>query len=175
MLDDTQSNEEEYLKSLCQCEESLFILAKDGEKLVGCGHALPLEYAPEVCQKPFRDYDYDIGSIFYLGEALMLKPYRWQGFETQMFEEEEAFARGLRRFEIMALCGIEREKSHPLRPEFYRPQEQLWERHGFLRQRDLSMNHVWQDIDEDSPSDKFMTCWTKEISLKAKESAVMAL
>jgi GNAT superfamily N-acetyltransferase len=174
LLEDTQINEEEYLKSLALCPESLFILAKDGDKLVGCGHSLPLEFAPAVCQKPFREYGYDIGSIYYLGEALMLKPYRWQGFETQIFEEQEAFARGLRRFEIMTLCGIDREEDHPLRPEFYRPQEELWERHGFRRQGDLSMNHVWKDLDEDTPSDKFMTCWTKEISLKARESVVMA-
>lgn len=156
--------EAEYLKTYLGSSDSIVIIVRDGDRVVGAATGLPLDHqeVPEF-QKPFLEKKIDVTPIFYFGESVLLKPYRGRGWGVRFFQEREAHARRLGRFDTIAFCSVDRPQDHPLRPVNYIPLDRFWMRRGFTCNPDLRGSLFWKDIDGEEESPKPMVFWTKKV------------
>ena len=156
--------EEKYLKIYAGTPDSVLVLVRDGERVVGVSSGLPLMAEPPDVIQPFTACGYDARRIFYYGESVLLPEYRGQGLGKRFFEERETHARGLGRFDLACFCAVERPADHPCRPAAYRPLDTFWNRHGFVRHPELRTTFSWRDLDEDAESPKPMVFWLKRLA-----------
>lgn len=157
----SEDYEAAYLQTYAQSPESLFVLALDGERIVGASTGVPMTDASEEFRAPFAAAGIDPATVFYFGESVLLPGYRGRGLGVRFFEEREAYARRLGRFDWCAFCAVERPKDHPLRPADYAPLDDFWGRRGYTRRADLSTMLSWQDIGEAQETEKPMSFWLK--------------
>jgi GNAT superfamily N-acetyltransferase len=94
---------------------------------------------------------------------VLLPSYRGQGIGVRFFEEREAYARRLGRFDHCCFCAVERPADHPLRPADYVPLNGFWSKRGYMHQPQLGTEFSWRDIDENEESAKPMSFWMKEL------------
>ena len=163
LYEGSEDYEASYLATYAQSPESLFVLALDGERIVGASTGVPMPDASEVFRTPFVDAGIDPAKVFYFGESVLLPAYRGRGLGVRFFEEREAYARRLDRFDWCAFCAVERPKDHPLRPAGYVPLDDFWGRRGYVHRADLRTMLAWQDIDEAGESEKLMSFWLKPV------------
>jgi GNAT superfamily N-acetyltransferase len=155
--------EEKYLKTYADAPDSVIVLVRDGERVVGASSGLPLEAEPPNVIAPFVAHGYDPQRIFYYGESVLLPEYRGRGLGKRFFAEREAHVRELGRFDIACFCAVQRPANHPRRPAGYRPLDALWNRQGFVRHPELQATFSWRDRDEDAESPKPMVFWLKSL------------
>lgn len=155
--------EQTYLSTYASAPESLFVLAFEGETVVGASTGVPMDQETEAFRKPFVESGRDPARIFYFGESVLLAGYRGRGIGVRFFEEREAYARRLGRFDHCCFCAVERPADHPLRPVDYVPLDAFWNRRGYVHQPQLRTEFSWRDIGEDKESAKPMSFWIKEL------------
>ena len=156
--------EREYLAAYAQSADSVFVLALDGERVVGAATGLPLAHDSDRFQRPWRDAGRSVDAVFYFGESVLLPAYRGQGIGHRFFDEREAHARSLGRFATTAFCAVDREADDPRRPADHRGNDAFWTGRGYVRQPGLTMRLSWQEVDERSPSEKPLTFWTRPLA-----------
>ncbi|MGB5063943.1 MAG: GNAT family N-acetyltransferase [Candidatus Competibacter sp.] len=156
--------EEKYLKTYASTPDSVLVLVRDGERVVGASSGLPLVVEPPDVIQPFTACGYDSQRIFYYGESVLLPEYRGRGLGKRFFEEREAHIRSLGRFELAGFCAVERPADHPRRPATYRPLDAFWNRYGFVKHPELRTTFSWRDLDEDAESPKPMAFWLKHLA-----------
>ncbi|WP_242217031.1 GNAT family N-acetyltransferase [Shinella zoogloeoides] len=161
LYEGSEDYEVSYLATYAQSPESLFVLALNGGRIVGASTGVPMTDASEVFKAPFVDAGIDPATVFYFGESVLLPAYRGRGLGVRFFEEREAYARRLNRFDWCAFCAVERPKDHPLRPADYMPLDEFWGRRGYAHRADLRTMLAWQDIGEEGESEKPMSFWLK--------------
>jgi GNAT superfamily N-acetyltransferase len=155
--------EEKYLRIYADAPDSVIVLVRDGERVVGAASGLPLAAEPPAVIEPFVAHGYDPRRIFYYGESVLLPEYRGRGLGRRFFAEREAHVRELGRFDIACFCAVERPADHPRRPAGYRPLDALWNRQGFVKHPELHTTFSWRDLDEDAESPKPMGFWLKSL------------
>lgn len=155
--------EQNYLVTYASSPESLFVLAFDGESVVGVSTGMPMDHETEAFRKPFVEGGWDPARIFYFAESVLLPSYRGQGIGVRFFEEREAYARRLGRFDHCCFCAVERPADHPLRPADYVPLNAFWSKRGYVHQPQLRTEFSWRDIGENEESAKPMSFWMKEL------------
>jgi GNAT superfamily N-acetyltransferase len=161
LYEGSEDYEASYLKTYAQSPESLFVLALDGEKIVGASTGVPMTDASDAFKAPFATAGIDPAEVFYFGESVLLPAYRGRGLGVRFFEEREAYARRLGRFDWCAFCAVERPADHPLRPNGYVPLDDFWGKRGYEHRADLSTMLSWQDIGEAGETEKPMSFWLK--------------
>lgn len=155
--------EKTYLQTYIDAPGSVIILALDGEKVVGASTAIPLAQETDYVKAPFLAHDYDINTIFYCGESVLLPAYRGQGAGVKFFEEREAHAHELGDFEISTFCAVDRAQNHPMKPAGHVPLDEFWKRRGYKKHPELQTEFSWQEIGEEEESPKSMTFWLKRL------------
>ena len=155
--------EQNYLSTYASSPESLFVLAFDGESVVGVSTGMPMDHETEAFRKPFVEGGWNPARIFYFAESVLLPRYRGQGIGVRFFEEREAYARRLGRFDHCCFCAVERPADHPLRPADYVPLHAFWTRRGYVHHPELRTEFSWRDIGEREESAKPMSFWMKEL------------
>ena len=85
--------EETYLKTYAEAADSVMVLVRDGEQVVGASSGLPLSAEPPKVIEPFIACGYDPHRIFYYGESVLLPEYRRRGIGHRFFVEREAHVR----------------------------------------------------------------------------------
>lgn len=164
LYDGTLDYEARYLSTYAESNESLFVLALDGGRVVGASTGLPMADETEEFQRPFREQGWVPERIFYFGESVLLPEYRGSGLGVRFFAEREGYARRLARFDHCAFCAVERPADHPRRPPGYQPLNEFWARRGYRHHPELRTEYHWRDLDEDTESAKPMSFWLKEIT-----------
>jgi len=155
--------EAEYLQTYARCAESLFVLALDGDRVVGASTGLPLADEDAAFQAPFREHGPALESVFYFGESVLLPEYRGRGLGVRFFEEREAYARRLGRFDWCAFCAVQRPLDHSRRPAGYEPLDAFWQRRGYRARPALHTEFHWKDLDDALESSKPMSFWLKAL------------
>ena len=163
LYDGTLAYEEGYLRKFAGSKDAVIVAARDGERIVGVATGSPMTDHADEFAAPFRAAGYDIETIFYLGESVLLSEYRGQGIGHRFFDAREAHARALGRFAEAAFCGVVRPDDHPLRPAAYRPLDGFWEGRGYRRVPGLVASFTWKDIGRDAPTAKPMQFWMKAL------------
>lgn len=155
--------EKKYLATYAESPESLFVLAFDGERVVGASTGIPLADETASFQQPFLDRGVALGEVFYFGESVLLKEYRGHGLGHRFFDEREAYARRLGRFRMTAFCAVERDAEDPRVPEGFRSNDAFWIKRGYARQHDMFCALEWQEIGRDEPSGHRLRFWLRPL------------
>jgi GNAT superfamily N-acetyltransferase len=161
LYDGSLEYERDYLHTYLDSPDSLVVLAFDGETLVGATTCLPLRDEGPEFQAAFVENGYDIASICYFGESILLPAYRSQGIGKTFFARREAHAASLPGIRYTTFCAVDRPQDHPLRPAHYRPLDGLWQQQGYTRHPELQARFVWKEIGEPTESPKSLTFWLK--------------
>lgn len=152
-----------YLQTYVDCADSVMIVAMDGTKVVGASTAIPLKHALKEFQQPFAEHGFNIETIFYYGESLLLAEYRGHGMGKQFFQERERMARKSGDYTIAAFCAVERGANDPKRPDNYKALDAFWQRQGFVKRPELCAYVPWKEIGETTESIKPMVFWLKNL------------
>ena len=153
--------ERRYLATYAQSPDSLFVLALDGQRVVGASTGIPLTDAEPEFQAPFLEQGIPLEQVFYFGESVLQRGYRGQGLGHNFFDAREKFAEALGK-SITAFCAVERPEKHPMRPQDYTTLERFWQQRGYCKQTAMQTCYEWRDIGEPDPTDKPMIFWLKK-------------
>ncbi|MCF2506305.1 GNAT family N-acetyltransferase [Dyadobacter sp. CY107] len=156
--------EKGYLQIYVRSERAFLFSVFDGSKMVGATTCIPLTDEAAEVRKPFEDAGFDISTIFYFGESILLPEYRGSGLGHRFFDEREAHARSFGNFEVSCFCSVERGDNHPAKPADYRPNDAFWLKRGYVKEPALQSIMEWPDIGETSSSAKNMTFWIKPLN-----------
>lgn len=162
LYDGDLAYEADYLARYAECADSVFVLAFDGETLVGAATGMPLAEELAEFRAPFAAAGHDEEGIFYYGESVLLPEYRGRGIGKAFMAEREAHA-AREGFDTVAFCAVERPDDHPSRPADYRPLHDFWRARGYRRMPELATTFAWKDIGETVESDKPMVFWLKTL------------
>ncbi len=152
--------ERRYLATYAQSEHSLFVLALDGDRVIGVSTGVPLSNAETEFQEPFITENIALAEVFYFGESVLLRDYRGYGIGHRFFDAREQFARQLGK-SITAFCAVERPDDHPHKPANYTPLDNFWQARGYRRQEQMRTTYEWLDINASSADAKPMVFWLK--------------
>lgn len=155
--------EKKYLATYAKSPESLFVLAFDGERVIGASTGIPLTDETDSFQKPFVQRGIALTDVFYFGESVLLKEYRGHGLGHRFFDEREGYARRLGRFALTAFCAVERDANDPRKPEDFRPNDVFWNKRGYRRQDDMFCAIDWQEIGDTEPSTNRLRFWLRDL------------
>ncbi|WP_031528208.1 hypothetical protein [Dyadobacter crusticola] len=158
--------EKEYLKIYSQSARAFLFSVYDGAEMVGATTCIPLADETEEVRAPFEKAGYDVSSIFYFGESILLQKYRGLGLGHRFFDEREAHARSFGDYELACFCAVERAADHPARPDKYRPNDVFWQKRGYVKNPRLRSTMRWLDIGEINETAKTMTFWLKALKSK---------
>jgi GNAT superfamily N-acetyltransferase len=162
LYDGDANYEARYLTTYSASPDCFVVLAYDGDAIVGASTALPLNDETDNLKAPFRACGINVDEVFYLGESVLLAPYRGQGVGKQFFRYREAEARR-QGFRQAAFCAVQRPDHHPAKPTGYRPLDDFWQRQGFVKHPELVAQMSWRDIGEAHESLKPMVFWLKAL------------
>lgn len=155
--------EAQYLSTYSRSAESLFVLAFDGERVIGASTGIPLADESENFRKPFRAKGIAEQQVFYFGESVLLAEYRGRGLGHRFFDEREGFARGLGRFGMTAFCAVERDPRDPRRPPGHVPNDAFWRKRGYTRQEDMFCAIDWQEVGATAASSHDLRFWLRPL------------
>ncbi len=163
LYDGSLDYERDYLQTYTRCEQSLVVLALDGEQVVGATTCLPMTAeGPEFQSAFIQAGGYDLSRLCYFGESILLPPYRGQGIGKEFFARREAHARAIGATHA-TFCAVDRPLDHPQRPAGYRTLETFWQAQGYTLQPALRATFIWQEIGEAAESPKTLTYWLKTL------------
>lgn len=151
--------EQGYLRAYARSPDSVFVLALDGDTVVGAATGLPLADDTVEFRQPFLHAGRAVDDVFYFGESVLLPSYRGRGIGHRFFDEREAHARSLGRFTVTGFCAVDRAPDDTRRPANHRGNEAFWTGRGYVRQPGMTVRLAWQEIGEDTPSEKPLTFW----------------
>ncbi|MFN3317356.1 MAG: GNAT family N-acetyltransferase [Allorhizobium sp.] len=154
--------EQTYLSTYAKSAGSVFVLAIDGDQVVGVATGTPMAGETEEVKRPFLEAELDPEQFFYFGESVLLPQYRGQGIGVKFFEgrEQQAKKLGLR---YATFCAVERPADHPRRPKDYVPLDAFWAKRGYIHHPELRTTFTWRDLDESVESPKPLSFWIRDL------------
>lgn len=163
LYEGTADYECSYVATYARAPESVFVLALDGSRVVGASTGLPMADETDAFKAPFMNGGWNPERLFYFGESVLLPDYRGQGIGVRFFEEREAHARRIGRFDFCTFCAVERPEDHPLRPAGYAPLDRFWAHRGYVHRPELRTEYRWRDVGEAEETAKPMSFWMKDL------------
>ncbi len=154
--------ERAYMAAYARSPRSVFVLAFDGERVVGASTGLPLADEDPGFHTPFVDQDLAVARVFYLGESVLLPDYRGRGIGHAFFDAREAHARALGGFDVTAFAAVDRADDDPRRPADHRDNTAFWRKRGYVRQPGMSMLLRWDEVEVGDVLHP-MTFWTRPL------------
>lgn len=159
-----------YLDSFELSQDSTVVLAFDEGtgKLIGMATGIRMnDYAAEHYKKPFSEKNYDLDSVYYVADLLLLPEYRGKGYEQKMYLELENKARCNPQFKKICYATIEEaERTKNLKPDEYCPHAPFWtpfwERLGFIHS-DVGFKTKFEILDENEESPHEMIFCIKDL------------
>jgi GNAT superfamily N-acetyltransferase len=155
--------EKTYLSTYADSERAMLFAVFDGEQMVGGTTCLPLSDETAEVQAPFRRAGYELDTVYYFGESLLLSAYRGQRLGHRFFDEREAHVRSFGVYQTMTFCAVQRPANHPLRPTDYRPLDVFWQQRGYHPDPALQTTFSWPDIGQSEDTAKPMQFWTRPV------------
>jgi GNAT superfamily N-acetyltransferase len=163
LYDGSLAYERDYLAAYADSEHSVFVLALDGDRVVGASTGLPLADGDTAFRTPLREHGTDVGRVFYFGESVLLPEYRGRGVGHAFFDHREAHARALGRFDIAAFCAVDRAADDPRRPPQYRDNDAFWRKRGYVPRPGMTVRLPWNELERGEIVHD-LTFWTRPLS-----------
>ena len=137
--------EREYLAAYAQSADSVVVLARDGDQVMGASTGIPLAQDSAEFQAPLLSRGIDVAKVFYCGESVLLPAWRGRGIGHAFFDAREAHARRLGGFDWTTFAAVDRDDADPRRPSAHRGNEAFWTRRGYVRQPGMTMHLHWNE------------------------------
>ncbi|WP_372393402.1 GNAT family N-acetyltransferase [Xanthomonas sp. NCPPB 3582] len=163
LYDGDADYERGYLAAYAASPDSVFVLARDGDAVVGASTGLPLLDDSDAFHAPFRAAGIDPASVFYFGESVLLPAYRGRGIGHAFFDRREAHARALGRFALTAFCSVDRAPDDPRKPADYRPNDAFWRKRGYAPQPHMQVRLAWAEL-QLGEIDHSLSVWTRALA-----------
>ncbi len=160
LYDGDADYERNYLATYAQSADSVFVLALEGEAVVGASTGIPLAQDGAAFQTPFRQRGLPVSAVFYFGESVVLPTYRGRGLGHAFFDARETHAREL-GFTMTAFCAVDRADDDPRRPAEYQPNDAFWRKRGYARQPGMTMRLAWRKVGSDRETGNDLTFWLR--------------
>lgn len=138
--------EREYLAAYAQSADSVVVLARDGDQVIGASTGIPLAQDSAEFQAPFLARGIDVAKVFYCGESVLLPAWRGRGIGHAFFDAREAHARRLGGFDWTAFAAVDRDTADPRRPSGHRGNDAFWTKRGYVRQPGMIMHLRWNEV-----------------------------
>jgi GNAT superfamily N-acetyltransferase len=164
LYDGSDQYERSHLAEFAAAEGAVVVAARDGEEIVGAATASPLAAQSTDVTSPFEALGYDLDSVFYFGESVLLPAYRGRGVGHAFFDHREAHAASASACTHTAFCAVSRPPDHPLRPHDYVPLDAFWRKRGYVPVAGLVGTFSWKDVDRPGETEKPMQFWMKELA-----------
>lgn len=162
LYDGDAAYEERYLRPYIDSPDAIVVGAWDGDDLVGAATGTPMEDHADEFGTPFTAAGYDLKTIFYCAESVLLPGYRGQGIGHAFFDHREAQARSLNRTHV-TFCAVARPNDHPARPNRYQPLDPFWRKRGYAPLDRITTTFGWKDIGETAETQKQMQFWMRSL------------
>lgn len=162
LYDGDAAYEREYLDAYAASADSVFVLAFDGDRIVGASTGLPLADDSAEFRAPFDTLGIDATRVFYCGESVLLPSHRGRGIGHAFFEHREAHARKSGRFDLIAFCAVDRDPADPRRPAGHRENDAFWTKRGYVRRSGMTMRLHWNEIDR-GDIEHMLTFWMRRL------------
>lgn len=159
--------EADYLATYSRSPGSLFVLAFDGDRVIGASTGIPLGDETAEFRKPFIERGIDVCDVFYFGESVLLPEYRGHGLGHRFFDEREAYARRLGRFAMTAFCAVVRNEDDPRRPQGFRANDAFWMKRGYQRQADMRCQIAWKEVGSEEQEPHALAFWLRPLEVSA--------
>lgn len=154
--------EMKYLGTYVKSKNSLTILAKKNDKVIGASTCIPLIDEVREIQQPYLDAGLDVSKICYFGESIILKEYRGQKVGSDFFKIREEHAQSvIRGLQRTSFCAVIRQESHPLKPKTYKSLDSFWARNGYQAFPKMKVQFKWLDVDKEQEDYKDLLVWMK--------------
>ena len=135
--------EARYLAHYAASPGSVFVLAFDGDAVVGASTGIPLQDDDAAFRAPFEARGIDPATVFYFGESVLLPAYRGRGLGHAFFDHREAHARAQPGVAWTAFCAVLRAPDDPRRPPDHRDNDAFWLKRGYQPQPDMLCTLDW--------------------------------
>ncbi len=156
--------EKHYLETYFKTKNSFITLAFSEQGLiVGATTAVWLPNADPSFQKPFLDAKYDLETICYYGESVLLSKWRGQGVGKEFMFRREKFAKTFPTVIHCAFCAVMRPNSHPLYDKSYKSLDGFWHKIGFSPVQGMVAHYSWKDIGDQNETEKPLQFWMKKL------------
>lgn len=155
--------EKEYLAPYIESERSMLFAVYSGQQMVGATTCIPMGDETAAIRRPLEEAGFDISTIFYFGESILLSPYRGMGLGHRFFDEREAHAQSFGTYRKACFFSVERRLNHPLKPINYRSNAEFWRKRGYIEQASLRATIDWPDIGEQASTPKTLVCWMRDL------------
>jgi hypothetical protein len=163
LYEGTLTGEENYLNMYANSENSLLAVAKKGQEVVGAIAGIALSETQEMHKKQWIQQKIPADNVFYLGEMVLLHEYLKSDLQEKLYQVFEQAVRGLKRYDSMVVCEIERDPKDSKRPANSLSSEVRWDGRGFVRQPALNTYYSWKEIGDLKDTDHLMGFWSKEL------------
>lgn len=163
LYDGSLDYEQGYLQAFAAGKDAIIVAARDGERIVGVATGSALATQQDALRQPFEQAGYNVDSVFYCGESVLLPEYRGQGIGHAFFDHRETHAKA-RGYKISAFCSVVRPPDHPMRPMNYQPLDAFWAKRGYRKAEGLLGSFNWKDVGQDEETDKPMQFWLKDLT-----------
>ena len=160
LYDGSEAYERTYLATYLRAPGAAIAIAWDGAEAVGAATCLPMPQAAAEVQTPFLAAGWDLDTLFYFGESVLLPAYRGQGIGVRFFELREAQARA-HKATTATFCAVQRPPDHPQRPAGATTLDAFWTHRGYAKQPGLTCHMSWKDIGQAEETTKTMQFWLR--------------
>ena len=154
--------ERRYLDTYRTSPGAILVGAFDGDRLVGAATGAPMEDHADDFGAAFDGTGYDLHSLFYCAESVLLPEYRGQGAGHAFFDLREDHARGLGRSHA-AFCAVVRPDDHPARPRGYRPLDGFWRKRGYRPAEGVEATFRWKDMGNAEETTHRLAFWIRAL------------
>lgn len=161
LYEGTLDYEKDYLQTYVKAPRSFLFAVYDGKEMVGATTCIPLTDETADVRQPFEKANFDLNSVFYFGESILLPAYRGLGLGHRFFDEREAYAHSFGTYSVTCFCAVEREENHPAKAHDYRPNDAFWTKRGYLKDPSLQSSFEWPDIGQTHSTAKEMVYWKR--------------
>ncbi|TCM14961.1 acetyltransferase (GNAT) family protein [Novosphingobium sp. PhB165] len=162
LYDGDPGYERDYLAAFAAAPDAVLVAASVDGRIVGLATASPLAAQEEALRIPFEDAGFDVGSLYYFGESVLLPAWRGQGIGHAFFDHREAQAR---RYGAAAatFAAVIRPEDHPDRPRDYRPLDAFWDKRGYAPVPGLTCALSWKDHRDSEETAKRLQYWMRPL------------
>ncbi|MGG5808329.1 GNAT family N-acetyltransferase [Falsiroseomonas sp. CW058] len=163
LYDGDAAYEQRYLRAYADAPGAAVVVCRDGAEVVGAATCEPMTEGHPPVRAAFAAAGFEPREWCYLGESVLLAPYRGQGAGVRFFAEREAHARGLGLMRC-AFCAVRRDADDPRRPEGHVPLDGFWRRRGYLPRPDLAVRFDWKETGAAAETPHDLTFWLKDLA-----------
>jgi len=162
LYDGDRDYERDYLASYAASPRSVCVVARnEAGEAVGASTGIPLRDDGQTFHRAFIEHGIPLDDVFYLGESVLLAPWRGRGVGHAFFDAREAHAHACGDFSFTAFCAVRRDDHDPRRPADYRGNDAFWRGRGYRPAEGMACTLSWKERGDEVTSDHVLGFWLR--------------